>query len=250
MAKRVLRFPRPPKPDPNGPTEWAIFQVGDTRAVIDLRGSEPKLRTEPAEVISIERERKPTSGKTSVVMGDARGARKICVHSRSGRSNPPRPSLAAELRLRLAFCGRSPDDVDLGSHARPSDFGTVSVAPPANVVGSTRSVAVNAPSWSDRLSRRSQTFLLQPRSQCSPRRHCAKRLRQPLSTESLPQLGIIGGVRDASQSAGLCVYRQLRPRRSRQPTRPFYLPEAPSANRNTRANRYKRCPSARHRNSN
>jgi hypothetical protein len=54
MAKRVLRFPRPAKPDPNGPIEWAIFQVGDSRAVIDLRGPEPKLRTEPAQVISIE----------------------------------------------------------------------------------------------------------------------------------------------------------------------------------------------------
>jgi hypothetical protein len=59
MTKRVLRFPRPLKPDPNGPIEWAIFLIGDSRTVIDLRGPEPMLRTEPAEVTSIERKRKP-----------------------------------------------------------------------------------------------------------------------------------------------------------------------------------------------
>jgi hypothetical protein len=62
MKKRVLRFPRPPKPDPEGPIEWAIFQIGDSRAVIDLRGGEPKLRTNPAEVISIETKRRLTEG--------------------------------------------------------------------------------------------------------------------------------------------------------------------------------------------
>ena len=58
MAKRVLRFPRPPKPDPDGPIEWAIFQVGDSHVVMDLRGPYPKLREEPAEVISIVRKRR------------------------------------------------------------------------------------------------------------------------------------------------------------------------------------------------
>jgi hypothetical protein len=69
MTKRVLRFPRPPKPDPNGPIEWAIFQIGDSRAVIDLRGPEPKLRTEPAEVISIERKRRPSLNKAVMKEG-------------------------------------------------------------------------------------------------------------------------------------------------------------------------------------
>jgi len=58
MARRVLRFPRPPKPNPDGPMEWAIFVIGDSRVVIDLRGPLPKLRTEPAEVISINEKRK------------------------------------------------------------------------------------------------------------------------------------------------------------------------------------------------
>jgi hypothetical protein len=66
MTKRVLRFPRPLKPDPNGPIEWAIFQIGDSRAVIDLRGPVPRLRTEPAEVISIERKHKPSLEKAVV----------------------------------------------------------------------------------------------------------------------------------------------------------------------------------------
>ena len=55
MGKKVISFPRPPQPDPNRPIEWAIFQIGDSRVVVDLRGPEPKLRTDPAEVISIER---------------------------------------------------------------------------------------------------------------------------------------------------------------------------------------------------
>jgi hypothetical protein len=58
MAKQVIRFPRPPKPSPNAPMEWAIFQIGDSRVVIDLRGPLPKLRPEPAEVISIDKKRK------------------------------------------------------------------------------------------------------------------------------------------------------------------------------------------------
>jgi hypothetical protein len=57
MAKRVIRFPKPPQPDSDGPLEWATFQVGTDRMVIDLRGLEPKLRTDPAEVISIQRKR-------------------------------------------------------------------------------------------------------------------------------------------------------------------------------------------------
>ncbi len=58
MAKRVIQFQRPPQQDPDGPLEWATFQVGANRMVIDLRGPEPKLRTDPAQVISIERKRK------------------------------------------------------------------------------------------------------------------------------------------------------------------------------------------------
>ena len=63
MAKRVIRFPRPPQPDPDGPIEWATFQVGADRVVIDLRGPEPKLRTAQAEVISIERKRERSRKK-------------------------------------------------------------------------------------------------------------------------------------------------------------------------------------------
>jgi hypothetical protein len=37
MAKRVIRFPRPPQADPEGPLQWATFQVGADRVVIDLR---------------------------------------------------------------------------------------------------------------------------------------------------------------------------------------------------------------------
>ena len=50
-------FPRPPQADPDGPIEWATFQVGADRMVTDLRGPEPKLRTDTAEVISMERNR-------------------------------------------------------------------------------------------------------------------------------------------------------------------------------------------------
>jgi hypothetical protein len=64
MAKRVIRFQKPPQPDPDGPLEWATLQVGADRMVIDLRGPEPKLRTDPAEVISIERKRKQDRNKT------------------------------------------------------------------------------------------------------------------------------------------------------------------------------------------
>jgi hypothetical protein len=63
MAKRVIRFPKPPQPDSDGPIEWATFQVGANRMVIDLRGPEPKLRTDPAEVISIEKKRKRSRKK-------------------------------------------------------------------------------------------------------------------------------------------------------------------------------------------
>ena len=58
MAKRVIRFPKPPQPDSDGPLEWATFQVGTDRMVIDLRGPEPKIRTDIAEVISMERKTK------------------------------------------------------------------------------------------------------------------------------------------------------------------------------------------------
>jgi hypothetical protein len=64
MAKRVIRFPNPPQPDPEGPLEWATFQVGTERLVIDLRGPEPKLRADSAEVTSIEKKRKGTREKT------------------------------------------------------------------------------------------------------------------------------------------------------------------------------------------
>jgi hypothetical protein len=63
MAKRVIRFPRPPQPDPDAPLEWATFQIGADRLVIDLRGSEPKIRTDTAEVITIESKRKTESEK-------------------------------------------------------------------------------------------------------------------------------------------------------------------------------------------
>ena len=58
MAKRVIRFPRPPQPDPDAPLEWVTFRVGADRLVIDLRGPEPKLRTDTAEVMAIESKRK------------------------------------------------------------------------------------------------------------------------------------------------------------------------------------------------
>ena len=63
MAKRVIRFPQPPTPDPDAPLEWATFQVGAERMVIDLRGPEPKLRTDTAEVIAIESKRKRSRTK-------------------------------------------------------------------------------------------------------------------------------------------------------------------------------------------
>jgi len=59
MAKHVIRFPRPPKFDPDTPIEFATFQVGNERMVLDLRGPEPKFRSEPAEIISIKAQRKP-----------------------------------------------------------------------------------------------------------------------------------------------------------------------------------------------
>ena len=58
MTKPILPFPRRPPPDPDGPLEWATFQVGVDRLVIDLRGEEPKFRTDTAEVIAMERKRK------------------------------------------------------------------------------------------------------------------------------------------------------------------------------------------------
>jgi hypothetical protein len=64
MAKRVIPFPRPPQLDADGPIEWAVFQVGANRIVIDLRGPEPKLRTAQAEVISMERKPKRSRKKT------------------------------------------------------------------------------------------------------------------------------------------------------------------------------------------
>src|SRR5258707_6669487 len=54
------------KPGPDGPMEWAIFQIGDSRVVIDLRGPVPKLREDLAEVISIEGNRKRSRKNTQI----------------------------------------------------------------------------------------------------------------------------------------------------------------------------------------
>lgn len=69
MAKRIIPFPLPHQPDPDGPIKGAIFQIGDSRVIIDLRGPEPKVRTDPAEVISIGQMRKRTQGKDSILRG-------------------------------------------------------------------------------------------------------------------------------------------------------------------------------------
>jgi hypothetical protein len=63
MAKRVIRFPRALQPDPDTPLKWATFQVGADRLVIDLRGEEPKFRTDAAEVITMEGKRKRSPKK-------------------------------------------------------------------------------------------------------------------------------------------------------------------------------------------
>jgi len=63
MARRIIPFPRPAQPDFDGPIEWATFQVGADRMVIDLRGPEPKFRTDPAEVIAMGGKRKRSRKK-------------------------------------------------------------------------------------------------------------------------------------------------------------------------------------------
>lgn len=60
MGKKVIHFPPPPQLDPEAPIEFATMQIGGTRLVFDLRGPEPKYRTDPADVLSIK-----TQGKRS-----------------------------------------------------------------------------------------------------------------------------------------------------------------------------------------
>ena len=70
MAKHVIRFPRPPQFDLDTPIDFATFQVGNERMVLDLRGPNPKFRSYQAKVISTKAQRKPARKKRD---GSARG---------------------------------------------------------------------------------------------------------------------------------------------------------------------------------
>jgi hypothetical protein len=60
MANKVTVFPRPSQT--KEPTEMTIFALGDQRVVIDLRDGTSRFQT-TAEVISIEKQRKPKKRK-------------------------------------------------------------------------------------------------------------------------------------------------------------------------------------------
>jgi hypothetical protein len=57
------------KRTPDGPFEWATFQVGADRLVLDLRGPEPKLRADSAEVICIETKRQRAGKRREPLLG-------------------------------------------------------------------------------------------------------------------------------------------------------------------------------------
>jgi hypothetical protein len=69
MGKKVSLFPPPPQLDDEAPIEFATMRIGSTRLVLDLRGPEPKYRTDPAEVLPMtaqgKRSRKKRDGGKS-----------------------------------------------------------------------------------------------------------------------------------------------------------------------------------------
>ena len=54
MAKHLLRFPQPPKIDPEAPVNFSVIQVGPTRLILDWRGPALKFRDDIPEAIPIE----------------------------------------------------------------------------------------------------------------------------------------------------------------------------------------------------
>jgi hypothetical protein len=67
MAKPVIKFPQAPQLDDDTPIEWATLQIGSTRLVLDLRGPEPKFRTDPADVVPMAKQPKQRRKKVRAV---------------------------------------------------------------------------------------------------------------------------------------------------------------------------------------